>query len=152
MRKYLLLTFVILLSSCASNPDGSNAQLQVQQSNLEWEKKRSPLRSQYTEFEDGSSVLSFVWAGLPGDSIAMRSDVLLDDIITGLRSQCGYQPKDLLETRIVKHEHPVYYEVWVFKDENSNREDRTSGVTVYLEALPDGGGTDINYYGNCETE
>ena len=34
----------------------------------------------------------------------------------GMRQSCGFTARQLLETRIVRHEEPIFYEVWVFSD------------------------------------
>ena len=57
----------------------------------------------------------------------------------------------MIETRIVSHENPTYYEVWVFKDKLSKRKDKTSAVSIILTQVPNGGGVDIAFKGSCHS-
>jgi len=148
--KYLItIVFIVLISGCANKPA---IQDEIQLSNKEWNTKKSPLRSKYVKLEDGSSVLSFEWAGTPSESIVKKAEPQLEnDIFNTLQKRCGYKRTNLIETRIVEHKYPDYYEVWVFKNKNSARHDKTSGISVVIRALPNNGGTDINYYGDCDS-
>jgi len=110
--KYLItIVFIVLISGCANKPA---IQDEIQLSNKEWNAKKSPLRSKYVKLEDGSSVLSFEWAGTHGESIVKKAEPQLEnDIFNTLQKRCGYKRTNLIETRIVEHKYPDYYEVWV---------------------------------------
>lgn len=149
MKYVITIILIVLISGCATSK--ATVQDEVQLSNKEWSAKKSPLRAKYVKFKDGSSVLSFEWAGEPGKSIVKNAEPQLEsDIFNALQQRCGYKRTNLIETRIVEHKYPEYYEVWVFKNKKSTRHDKTSGISVVIKALPNGGGTDINYYGNCD--
>jgi len=84
-----------------------------------------------------------------GRSFAKNSKILEDDIMKGIFENCGYTFFDLLETRIVSSAFPAFEEVWVFKDDKSEMEDKTTALGITMIQLPNSGGTDIFVTGKC---
>ena len=80
-------------------------------------------------------------------SFAPLGSVLGNDVMLGINKQCGFEPKDLKETRMVYFDDKTSfsYEVWVFNDPLSQRDDKITAISVILKATPNIGGTDINY-------
>ena len=80
-------------------------------------------------------------------SFAPLGSVLGNDVMLGINKQCGFEAKDLKEVRVVSHDEArgLGFEVWVFNDPLSQREDKITAISVILKATPNIGGTDINY-------
>ena len=80
-------------------------------------------------------------------SFAPLGSVLGNDVMLGINKQCGFESKDLKEIRVVLHDEArgLGFEVWVFNDPLSQREDKITAISVILKATPNIGGTDINY-------
>ncbi|PID48374.1 MAG: hypothetical protein CR967_00320 [Proteobacteria bacterium] len=125
-------------------------QMNVQNENLE--KQYMPIRLYKTTSTNNADIYESDWAGEKGKSIALNSKLLYSDVLKAFKQGCGFEESDLVETRIVSHKIPVFYEVWVFKDAMSKRKDKTSGLSVVLTQLPNGGGVDIYFYGKCHSE
>lgn len=125
-------------------------QINVQNKNLE--KQHMPTRLYKTASTKDADFYKSNWAGEKGKSIALNSMLLYADVLKAFKQNCGFDQSDLVETRIVSHKPPVFYEVWVFKDTMSKRENKTSGLSVVLTQLPNGGGVDMNFYGKCHSE
>jgi len=87
--------------------------------------------------------------GEVGESITKNSKVLENDIMRGIFKQCNYTIFDLLQTRIVPSEIPIFKEVWVFKDEKSEMRDKTTALGITMKQLPNNGGIDIFVAGDC---
>jgi len=67
----------------------------------------------------------------------------------GIFKNCNYTVFDLLQTRIVPSEIPIFREIWVFKDEKSQMKDKTTALGITMKQLPNNGGIDISVTGNC---
>ena len=80
-------------------------------------------------------------------SFAPLGSVLGNDVVLYINKHCGFEAKDLKEIRVVLHDEVrgLGFEVWVFNDPLSQREDKTTAISVILKATPNIGGTDINY-------
>ncbi|OUT17518.1 hypothetical protein [Campylobacter concisus] len=80
-------------------------------------------------------------------SFASLGSVLGNDVMLGINKQCGFEAKDLKEVRVVSHDEDrgLGFEVWVFNDPLSKRDDKITAISVILKATPNIGGTDINY-------
>ena len=70
-------------------------------------------------------------------SFAPLGSVLGNDVMLGINKQCGFEAHD--EAR------GLGFEVWVFNDPLSQRDDKITAISVILKATPNIGGTDINY-------
>lgn len=91
------------------------------------------------------------WAGEKGLSIAENSP-FKNKILKLIEDHCGHKEFDLTETRIVSHKNPVWEEVWVFNDEKSKREDKTSGLTVLITYSPQTNLSNIDMLSNCHAK
>lgn len=80
-------------------------------------------------------------------SFAPLGSVLGNDVMLDINKHCGFEAKDLKEIRVVLHDEArgLGFEVWVFNDPLSQREDKITAISVILKATPNIGGTDINY-------
>ena len=80
-------------------------------------------------------------------SFAPLGSVLGNDVMLGINKQCGFEPKDLKEVRVVSHDEArgFGFEVWVFNDPLSQRDDKITAITVLLKPTPDIGGTDMDF-------
>ena len=80
-------------------------------------------------------------------SFAPLGSVLGNDVMLDINKHCGFEAKDLKEVRVVSHDEArgLGFEVWVFNDPLSQREDKITAISVILKATPNIGGTDINY-------
>ena len=80
-------------------------------------------------------------------SFAPLGSVLGNDVMLGINKHCGFEAKDLKEIRVVLHDEVrgLGFEVWVFNDPLSQRDDKITAISVILKATPNIGGTDINY-------
>ena len=80
-------------------------------------------------------------------SFAPLGSVLGNDVMLDINKHCGFEAKDLKEIRVVLHDEVrgLGFEVWIFNDPLSQREDKTTAISVILKATPNIGGTDINY-------
>jgi len=87
--------------------------------------------------------------GEVGESITKNSKVLENDIMRGIFQKCNYTIFDLLQTRIIPSEIPIFREIWVFKDEKSEMEDKTTALGITMKQLPNNGGVDIFVAGDC---
>lgn len=86
--------------------------------------------------------------GEKGKSI-VSSEVLFNDIMRNIYLKCDYTEFDLVEKRVVLHDNPYFYEVWVFRDEKSKTKDKTTALGINMKQLQNGRGTDFSIIGNC---
>lgn len=147
MYRYLVaLLGISFLFGCAGNP---TAEAGVEMANESLHKEKSPLRADIKIFEDGGAVISKVWAGEEGSSIMEFADeTLKQDVWKLFKNKCGFNESDRKEVRVVEHKPPFFYEVWVFNDARSGRDDGTSGISLILR-VPSTGGTDMELVGVC---
>ncbi|MFT5676662.1 MAG: hypothetical protein ACI808_002608 [Paraglaciecola sp.] len=137
-----ILISAVILSGCANTLDGS-----IRIANKNFDQEFSAYRYIQTEEETTHISYELKAAGEPAETIASNSPDLLKDLFKGFQSTCSFSKEELIETRVVYHKAPLFYEVWVFNDELSERADKTSALSVILTA--DSTGTDINIKGNC---
>lgn len=72
-------------------------------------------------------------------------------MLRGFKAKCGFEAAQLSETRQVKYTPPVFYEVWVFQDPLSERDDKKSALSLVLKQLPDNGGVNLSVHGACHS-
>jgi hypothetical protein len=137
---------IAMLSGCASNTER-----QVMQQNEKLADKFAPTRMVYKGNPFTGITVTQRWAGSTGTSVVENGDpVLREDVWASFRKACGYTRADLRETRIVRHDPQLAYEVWVFEDpEASPLLDDTLGMSLVLRRTPEQGGTDIRIKGDC---
>ena len=147
MYKFLSTLLIIsFLSGCTGNPTAVRGE---ELANKNLYKDRSPVRVEVKVLEGGGAVISRVWAGTKGTSIINSADnILKNDVSKLFQEKCGLQESDLKEVRVVEHNHPFYYEVWIFNDAKAKRFDGETGISLVLN-FPPTGGTDINWVGDC---
>ena len=148
MKKRTLISLAIvsfIMNGCVNSLSNMDVQ------NKDLNKQYMPTRF-YKTSTKGADFYKSDWAGERGNSIALNSEIIYSDILKSFKQNCGFSKDDLLETRIVSHLHPKYYEVWVFKDKLSKRDDKTSALSVVLTQVPNGGGVDMNFYGKCHSD
>lgn len=124
----------------------------ITKSNENFELEKSPYRYVLSQEEVTHTSYTLEPTGVVGETIAKHSEVLLTDIYAGFKSECSFDKSDLVSVNIVKHDAPLFYEVWTFDDSLSERNDKRSSMSVILTAYPNGGGTDITFVGNCHAK
>ena len=85
-------------------------------------------------------------AGDVWPSLAPIGSALVVDVFKEINKTCNFKYSDLKETRMVYFDDKTSfsYEVWVFNDPLSQRDDKITAISVILKATPNIGGTDIN--------
>ncbi|CAA6806351.1 MAG: Unknown protein [uncultured Campylobacterales bacterium] len=142
MKKIALLILgFIILQGCGSN----NPSLIWNKAQIE---KKSPLRL-LPKNTNGKLKYTQEWAGVKGNTF--MNDRYLDQTFSGIQKMCGYGKNEFIEHRVVKHQNNLWEEVWLFKDMKSNRDDKTSGLTVLLEYNSSTNVTLTKFFGDCHT-
>ncbi len=144
---FALLT-LIFLSGCAGNP---SLELASQVMNSELEQEFAPYRLMTKPTGKTTSKTTVEWAGTSGTSRTTNAPLLISDIFKAIKSRCGLVEPQLIETRIFKHGIHTSYEVWVFNDPLSERDDHTSALSLVMTQLPKSGGVDFTLYGLCHS-
>ncbi len=146
--KRLLVVFgIIVIVGCVSTPGR-----EYQVTNEKLERDYAPIRLVTKPFGKDSYITTAEWAGTAGVSITSRAPQVRADVFNALKERCGFEQEQLLETRIVSHKAPLFYEVWVFHDAMSEQKEKQSGVSVIMKQLPNGGGVDFRLYGDCHSK
>ena len=86
-------------------------------------------------------------AGDVWPSLAPVGSALFVDVFKQINKACNFKFADLKETRMVDFDEKTLssYEVWVFNDSLSQRDDKITAITVLLKPTPDIGGTDMDF-------
>ena len=86
-------------------------------------------------------------AGDVRPSLAPIGSALFVDVLKQINRVCSFKSTDLKETRVVYFDDKTSfsYEVWVFNDPLSQRDDKITAITVLLKPTPDIGGTDMDF-------
>jgi hypothetical protein len=137
---------ILILGGCVSSTER-----QIMQQNEKLAENFAPTRMVSRGNPFTGIAITKRWAGTPGTSVVEGAEERLrEDVWASFRKACGYTREDLRETRIVRHEPPLFYEVWVFEDpEASPRVDDRLGMSLILRRTPEQGGTDIRLKGDC---
>lgn len=146
MRNILFVIFLVFLQGCFSN----YAKIFKEQNEMS-QKRQDPYRLIKVNDDGKFEVYKTIPAGEVAISAVfyMYEPLLKKDVFDSFRQKCGFDASDLLETRLVDSDIGYSYEVWVFKDELSKREDKTSALSLILVSNPKIGGTDIGIKGAC---
>jgi len=147
-RKNSIILVVTMLTSLVFTGCISSGQSQMNSLNENLQKSKAPIRYVRTK-SDSVEMYKEEWAGRPGKSITLNSKILENDVLKLIEEHCGLKKSQLIETRVVSHNPPDFYEVWVFQDPLSKRDDRTSGLAITFKDLGPNQGTDFNVNGNC---
>lgn len=142
------IALITLLSGCASsNPSTA------------WNKNlikiKAPVRmvidNSYTN--TNATRYSEDWAGIKGKSII--NEQYTNMVLAGIEKKCGYSKEQFIEAYIVQHVNNdtsnIIEEVWLFNDPKSFREDKVSGLTIYLEYNKKTNVTLGDFFGSCHT-
>ncbi len=93
------------------------------------------------------------WAGVKGKSIL--NERYINMLYADIEKKCGYGKEQFIEAYIVQHTNNatgnIIEEVWLFNDSKSLRDDKISGLTVYLEYDKKTDFTKGEIFGNCHT-
>ena len=86
-------------------------------------------------------------AGDVRPSLAPIGSALVVDVFKEINKVCNFKYSDLKETRMVYFDDKTSfsYEVWVFNDPLSQRDDKITAITVLLKPTPEIGGTDMDF-------
>ena len=86
-------------------------------------------------------------AGDVRPSLAPIGSALVVDVFKEINKVCNFKYSDLKETRMVYFDDKTSfsYEVWVFNDPLSGRDDKITAITVLLKPTPEIGGTDMDF-------
>ena len=86
-------------------------------------------------------------AGDVWPSLAPIGSALFVDVLKQINRVCSFKSTDLKETRVVyfNDKTSFSYEVWVFNDPLSQRDNKTTAITVLLKPTPEIGGTDMDF-------
>lgn len=145
----ILSALLISLGGCAGH---SGTTVVTQKVNRDLEIEFSPIRFITKENGNNGSITTAEWAGTPGQSITKNSAQVQADVFQSLKANCDLDQSQLAETRIVMHKPPTFYEVWVFNDPLSGRQDKQSALSVVLKQLPNDRGVDFSVHGACHTK
>jgi uncharacterized protein YceK len=135
----IIILSVFLVTGCAStNSNTSSDSSSANVSNMtqeQWNeiliKSKSPVRLIKDSSDKGAIELIEVWAGVAGESgISERYQTMA---FNNIKKRCGYGKDKFIESRIVRSDDRAMEEVWLFNDPKSYREDRVSGMTIYLQ-------------------
>ena len=134
-----------LIVGCSSI---SGMQSQVDTMNRQLESNYSPVRAKLTNFDGGATGLQVgVWAGESGDTVFHEKQQEL--IFENIEKHCGYKKESLYEVRVVRYTETQWYEVWVFNNPESKREDKKSGVSVLVRFNPQTQLTQTSFPAGC---
>ena len=139
----------VMITGCAGNPTALNA---VRSINTTLEKDYAPYRYSLHERSPKIHVSQTEWAGTPGASIVTRSAELQADVDKYILNKCGFTADQRLETRQVSIKPPIVHEVWIYRDNQSESEDKISGISVILKQLPGNGGVDFGTSESCHSK
>ncbi len=147
MKRILVITIIfsaIFLNGCANKKLDKNW-------NINNIKNKSPVRLVKDQSLKGSSKTRYFedWAGKKGKTAFNKKHKKL--ILNKINASCGYGGQSLRETRIVNHTKNTWEEVWLFNDSKSHREDKISGITIYVIFNTKTNKTDTSFHGKCHT-
>ena len=132
----------VLFVGCAS----SSSQRAIDIANKDLLNSFNPyILSKTNETKDAVTYQSMP-AGDVWPSLAPIGSALVVDVFKEINKVCNFKYSDLKETRMVYFDDKTSfsYEVWVFNDPLSGRDDKITAISVILKATPNIGGTDIN--------
>jgi len=150
MQKFIFMValFIALVSGCAgTNPSTAWNEKLI--------KQKAPTRMlKDTSFTQKNAIrYAEDWAGEKGKSIVNEKYKTI--IFSNIQKRCGYGKNEFIETYVIQHtdsdKATVIEEVWLFNDPKSFRDDKVSGLTVYLEYNKKTNQTLGDFFGKCHT-
>jgi len=139
----ILALFCVLFVGCAS----SGSQRAIDIANKDLLNSFNPyILAKTNETKDAVTYQSMP-AGDVWPSLAPIGSALVVDVFKEINKTCNFKYSDLKETRMVYFDDKTSfsYEVWVFNDPLSGRDDKITAITVLLKPTPDIGGTDMDF-------
>ncbi len=147
-KSFIIAIFIALLTGCAStNPS------------IPWNEKlikdKAPVRMVKDKSFTKKNAIRYIedWAGVKGKSIV--NEKYMKMVFSSIKKKCGYGKNEFIETYIVKHTNydkgNIIEEVWLFNDPKSFRDDKISGLTIYLEYNKKTNQTTGDFFGGCHT-
>jgi hypothetical protein len=152
-KSTIIILSIFLVTGCATTNSNSRAN-GVNVSNMtqeQWNeihiKNKSPVR--LIKDQSNDMELIEVWAGIAGESgISQRYQTMA---FNNIQQRCGYGQDKFIESRIVRSDDSAMEEVWLFNDPKSYREDRVSGMTIYLQYDPVTNYIQGELFGKCHS-
>jgi putative lipoprotein len=135
----------VLLAGCVLKGENSSQRI-IDKINSDGLKNYSPYK--LVEIYKGSNR----YEDMPNGEIILSYKLLETEmgagIMSGITDLCGFRAKNLREIRSVINDTSKGYmfDVWVFNDPLSRRDDKITSISVILLANPIIGGTDIWFY------
>lgn len=133
----------MLLAGCAS----SSSQRAIDIANKDLLNSFNPYILVKTDETKYVIIYQSMPAGDVRPSLAPIGSALFVDVLKQINRVCSFKSTDLKETRMVYFDDKTSfsYEVWVFNDPLSGRDDKITAITVLLKPTPDIGGTDMDF-------
>ena len=139
----ILAIFCVLFVGCAS----SSNERAISIANKDLLNSFNPyILAKTSETKDAVTYQSMP-AGDVRPSLAPIGSALVVDVFKEINKVCNFKYSDLKETRMVYFDDKTSfsYEVWVFNDPLSGRDDKITAITVLLKPTPEIGGTDMDF-------
>ena len=133
----------VLLAGCAS----SSSQRAIDIANKDLLNSFNPYILVKTDETKYVIIYQSMPAGDVRPSLAPIGSALVVDVFKEINKVCNFKYSDLKETRMVYFDDKTSfsYEVWVFNDPLSGRDDKITAITVLLKPTPEIGGTDMDF-------
>lgn len=144
MKKMIagIIAIGVLFSGCINSLEKT-----INKSNQNLKKENYPYR--YTKYKETETSTHYRLEPIGEKIISVtKGHDLEKDVLRAIKQYCNFSKNDLLETRLVYKKNPIVNEIWVFKDNLSQREDKTSAISVTLKLIPNQP-TEIGLNGNC---
>ena len=141
-KSLITVLFAVALAGCAN----ATAESALRTANKNLRANFSPLTYVKTSDTDKVTIYESMPAGEVAASMAPIGSILGSDVLSTIQRGCGFSLSDLKEIRVVEHDEQkgFGFEVWIFNDPLSERDDNITAITVLMQATPDIGGTDLN--------
>ena len=148
IKSFIVTVFAIVIGGCASiNPS------------IAWNdkliKQKAPVRMVVDKSFNKKDATRYVedWAGVKGKSVL--NEQYKNMVFSNIEKKCGYSKEDFREVYVVQHKQDsvgiIIEEVWLFNDQESFREDKITGLTVYMEYNKKSNLTLGDIFGSCHT-
>lgn len=144
----IIAIFITLLTGCASsNPSTSWNEMLI--------KKKAPVRMVKDKSFTKKNATRYIedWAGVKGKTNV--NEEYMNVVFSGIEKKCAYGKNDFIEAYIIKdisnNQGIIIEEVWLFNDPESLRDDKISGLTIYLEYDKKTNITVGDFFGGCHT-
>lgn len=148
MKKVYFISLAILISVFIQGCASGLAQSSIRSANKTATSENYPY--EYVLVKDTSEALFYSNTKVRGEvGKSQATGVFKKDIDQLILKTCNYKVSDLIETRIAPSQDMTSNEIWVYKDEKSEMEDKTTAMGIRLKQLPNNGGVDMFLTGEC---